>query len=43
MEFSRKEEKAVEATIAAIEQDLVQLTDLQMLDIGGGVADVTLS
>lgn len=43
MEFSRKEEKAVEATVRKTDQEFVQLTELQLLAVGGGIADVTLS
>lgn len=40
MEFLRQEEKVVDV---AVNQDVVQLTDLQLLAVGGGVADVTFS
>lgn len=43
MEFSRQEAKAVEVAVAAADKEPVQLTDLQLLSVGGGVADVTFS
>ena len=43
MEFSRQEGKLVEAIAAAAEKDMVELTELQLFAVGGGIADVTLS
>jgi len=42
MEFSRQEEKAINEACVARE-DIVQLPDLELALVGGGVADVTLS
>ena len=43
MEFTRKEEQALEAAIEMTDQEPIQLTDIQLLSVGGGIADVTLS
>ena len=43
MEFSCQEEKRVEETVAAADKDMIQLTEIQLLAVGGGIADVTLS
>ena len=43
MEFSRKEEQVLEVAAQTVTQELIQLTDIQLLSVGGGIADVTLS
>ena len=43
MEFSRKEEEVVEAAIVNANREIVQLSETQLLAVGGGVADVTFS
>ena len=43
MEFTRKEEKAIETAIVSANQEIVQLSEIQLLAVGGGVADVTFS
>ena len=43
MEFARKEEEMVEAAIASANQEIVQLSEIQLLAVGGGIADVTFS
>ena len=43
MEFTRKEEAVIEAAVAAIDQQLVQLDEMQLLAVGGGIADITFS
>ena len=44
MEFTREETKVLQdaATVAA-DETAIQLTEMQLLIVGGGVADVTLS
>jgi hypothetical protein len=42
MEFSRQEQKAINEACATREE-IVQLPDLELVFVGGGVADVTLS
>lgn len=44
MEFTRQERKLVQEVVAAANDEMVvQLTEAQLLLIGGGVADVTFS
>ena len=43
MEFTRKEEAVIEAAVAAVHQDLIKLDEMQLLAVGGGIADVTFS
>jgi hypothetical protein len=43
MEFSRKEEEVVEMAIISANQEIVQLSEIQLLVVGGGVADITFS
>ena len=44
MEFSRQEEKVMQDAAAISNDDsVIQLSDLQLLAVGGGVADVNLS
>jgi len=44
MEFTRQENKVLQdvAKVAA-DETTIQLTEMQLLAVGGGVADVTLS
>jgi len=44
MNYTRKEDIVVQQAVASAEGDaVVQLTEMQLLAVGGGVADVTLS
>ena len=43
MEFMRKEEAVVEAAVPAFDQELVQLGEVQLIAVGGGIADITFS
>ena len=43
MEFTHKEEAVIDAAVATIDQELVQLNEMELLRVGGGVADVTFS
>jgi len=43
MEFSRQEERVIKEVCVAVEGEVVQLLDIQLAMVGGGVADVTFS
>ena len=43
MEFARQEEKLVNEVCNTEGNEIVQLPDIQLAMVGGGVADVTLS
>jgi hypothetical protein len=43
MESTRKDEAVIEEAVPAFDQELVQLDEVQLIAVGGGIADITFS